>query len=134
LEKHLKSLAQYRAENRPEATAHGARRPATRGLLKRRLGHGLATQPNGATGLRGLLQRARDGAVACSPAARRWQGVAGDLEGVTGKVPGKEERAGVHRNGGSTVRRRKQRRAAVFVGGEGAPVGVGSCSTGEARG
>jgi hypothetical protein len=54
----------------------------------------------------------------------RWrQGVAEDLEGVTGKVPYKEERAGAHRNGGSTMRRCKRRRAAVFVGGEGAPVG-----------
>jgi hypothetical protein len=40
-----------------------------------------------------------------------------------GKVPGKEERAGAHRNDGSTVRRCKRRRAAAFVGGEGAPVG-----------
>jgi hypothetical protein len=55
--------------------------------------------------------------------ARRRQGVCGDLEGVTGKVPDKEERAGSHRNGGSTVRRCKRRRAATFVGGEGAPVG-----------
>jgi hypothetical protein len=55
--------------------------------------------------------------------ARRWQGVAGDLEGVAGKVPGKEERAGAHRNGGSTVRQRKRRRAAAFISGEGAPVG-----------
>jgi hypothetical protein len=38
-------------------------------------------------------------------------------------VPGKEERAGAHRNGGSTVRQRKRRRAAAFIGGEGAPVG-----------
>jgi hypothetical protein len=45
--------------NWPEARAHGARRPATRGRLKHQLGHGLATQPSGATGLRGLLQRAR---------------------------------------------------------------------------
>jgi hypothetical protein len=35
---------------------------------------------------------------------------------------GKEERAGAHRNGGSTVRRCKRRRAAAFVGGEGPPV------------
>jgi hypothetical protein len=55
--------------------------------------------------------------------ARRWQGAAGDLEGVMGKVPGKEEKAGAHRDGGSTVRQRKRRRAAAFVGGEGAPVG-----------
>jgi hypothetical protein len=57
--------------------------------------------------------------------ARRRQGVAGDLEGVTGKVPGKEERAGAHRNGGLTVRRCQRRRAAAFVGGEGAPVVAG---------
>jgi hypothetical protein len=58
-----------------------------------------------------------------STVARRRQGVAGDLEGVTGKVPGKKERVGAHRNGGSTVRRCKQHRAAAFIGGEGAPVG-----------
>jgi hypothetical protein len=73
-----------------------------------------------------------------SAVARRRQGVARDLEEVTGKVLGKEERTGAHRNGGSTVRRRKQRRAAAFVGGRGlwwvATAGVGSCSTGEARG
>jgi hypothetical protein len=40
-------------------------------------------------------------------------------------VSGKEERAGAHRNGGSTVRRCKRRRAAAFVGGEGAPVVAG---------
>jgi hypothetical protein len=38
-------------------------------------------------------------------------------------VPGRKERAGAHRNDGSTVRRRKWRRAAAFVGGEGAPLG-----------
>jgi hypothetical protein len=38
-------------------------------------------------------------------------------------VPGKEERAGAHRNGGSTVRRRKRRRVVAFVSGEGAPMG-----------
>jgi hypothetical protein len=43
--------------------------------------------------------------------------------GVTGKMSGKEERAGVHRNDESTVRRRKRCRTAAFVGGEGAPVG-----------
>jgi hypothetical protein len=30
--------------------------------------------------------------------ATAWQGVAGDLEGATGKVSGKEERAGTHRS------------------------------------
>jgi hypothetical protein len=38
-------------------------------------------------------------------------------------VPGKEERAGAHRNGGSTVRRCKRCWAVAFIGGEGAPVG-----------
>jgi hypothetical protein len=113
-------------QNRPEATAHGAWRPATRGRPKSRLGHGLAAQLSGATGPRGLLQRARAGAVTTHrlhagrrggvltgglAVARRWQGVAGDLEGVTGKVPGKEERAG----------------KAAFTGGEGAPVVVVGC-------
>jgi hypothetical protein len=60
-----------------------------------------------------------------SAVARRRQGITGDLEGVTGKVLGKEERIGAHRNGGSTVRRYQQRRAATFVGGEGAPVVTG---------
>jgi hypothetical protein len=62
-----------------------------------------------------------------SAGAGRWQGVVGDLEGATGKVPGKDERAGAHRNGGSTVRRRKQRQAAVFNGGGVAPVVVDVC-------
>jgi hypothetical protein len=127
--------------NRPEATAHGAWRPATRDRPKSWLGHGLAAQPNGTTGLRGLLQRAsaaRAGAVITrrpragrrssvlaggSAVARRWQGVAGDLEGVTGKVAGKEERAGAHQNGGSTVRREESSGTAAFADGEGALVG-----------
>jgi hypothetical protein len=57
--------------------------------------------------------------------ARRRQGVAGDLEGVTGKVSGKEERTEAHRNGGSTMRRCQRRRAAAFIGGEGSPVAAG---------
>jgi hypothetical protein len=61
--------------------------------------------------------------VACSSVAQWWQGVAGDLKLVNGKVPGKEERAGAHRNDGSMVRWCKRRQAAAFVGGEGAPVG-----------
>jgi hypothetical protein len=60
--------------------------------------------------------------VARSSAARRRQGVAEDLEGATGEVQGKEEGAGAHRNGGSTARRRKWRRAAVFNSGGVAPV------------
>jgi hypothetical protein len=63
-----------------------------------------------------------------SAVARRRQGVAGDLEGVMRKAPDEEERAGAHRNGGLTVRRRKWRRAAAFVSGEDAPVdGDGGC-------
>jgi hypothetical protein len=60
-----------------------------------------------------------------SALAQRRQGDAGDLEGNSGKVPGKEERAGAHRNGGSTVRRCKWRWATAFVDGEGAPVVAG---------
>jgi hypothetical protein len=71
--------------------------------------------------------RAQGGAVACSPAARRRQGVAGDLEGGTGKVPGKEERAGAHWNGGSTARREESSGTAAFTDGEGAPVVVVEC-------
>jgi hypothetical protein len=54
--------------------------------------------------------------------ASQQQGVAGDLERGTGEVSGKEERAGVHRNGVPTVRRRKRRRAAAFNDGGVAPV------------
>jgi hypothetical protein len=60
--------------------------------------------------------------VARLSVASRQQGVAGDLEGGTGEVLGKEERAGAHRNGVPTVRRRKRRRAAVFNDGRVAPV------------
>jgi hypothetical protein len=56
--------------------------------------------------------------------ARRRQGVARDLEGATGEVPGKKERAGAHRNGGSTARRRKRHQAAVFNDGGISPVVV----------
>jgi hypothetical protein len=52
-----------------------------------------------------------------SAAASRRQGVAGDLDGAIGEVPGKEEEAGAHWSGGLTVRWRKWRRAAVFNGG-----------------
>jgi hypothetical protein len=52
------------------------------------------------------------------------QGVAGDLEGATGEVPGKEEGAGAHRSSGPTARRPKRRRTVVFNGGGEAPVVV----------
>jgi hypothetical protein len=99
----IKSPAQYQTRNRPEATAHRARRPAIRGRPKSWLSHGLAAQPSEANGLRGPLQHARAGAVTTrrpragwhggvltggSAVAQRRQGVAGDLEGATGKVPG----------------------------------------------
>jgi hypothetical protein len=55
----------------------------------------------------------------------RWrQGVGGDLEGSIGEVPGKEERAGAHRNGVPTVRRHKRHWAAAFNDGGVAPVVV----------
>jgi hypothetical protein len=102
------------------------------GRPKSRLGHGLVAQPSMATGLRTLLQRARVGRrggmlAGGSAVARRRQGVARDLEGVTGKVPGKEERAGAHRNGGSTARLEESSETAAFAGGEGAPVVVVEC-------
>jgi hypothetical protein len=83
--------------------------------------------------------RRRGGVLAGgSVVARQWQGVSEDLEGVTGKAPSKEERTEAHRNGGSTMRRCQQRRAAAFIGGEGlrwSPVWLRrSCSSGEARG
>jgi hypothetical protein len=55
--------------------------------------------------------------VGGSAVARRRQGGAEDLEGATGEASGKEERAGAHRNGVSTVRRSKRRRVAAFKGG-----------------
>jgi hypothetical protein len=55
---------------------------------------------------------------------RRRQGVAGDLEGGTGEVPGKEEGAEAHQSGVPMVRRRKRYRAAAFNGGGVAPVVV----------
>jgi hypothetical protein len=54
----------------------------------------------------------------------QWQDLAGDLEGATGKVPSKEERAGAHQNGVPTLRRRKWCQAATFNGGGIAPVVV----------
>jgi hypothetical protein len=99
-----------------------------RGRLKSRLGHGLAAQPSGANGLRGPRAGRRGGMLTGGSAvSRRRQGVAGDLEGVTGKVSGKEERAGAHWNGGSTAMREESSGTAAFAGGEGAPVVVVEC-------
>jgi hypothetical protein len=50
--------------------------------------------------MRGLRQRARRARGTARWRAHRRQGVAGDLEGATGEVPGKEEGAGAHQNGG----------------------------------
>jgi hypothetical protein len=105
--------------------------------LKSQLGHGLAAQPSGENGMRGPLQLVRANVITThrphvgrrggtltggSAVARRRQSVARDLEGGTGEVPGKEERAGAHRNGVPTVRRCKRHRAAAFSGGGVAPV------------
>jgi hypothetical protein len=57
--------------------------------------------------------------------ARRRQGVAGDLEGGHEEGAGQGGEGRAHRNGGSTVRQCKRRRAAKFVSGEGAPVVTG---------
>jgi hypothetical protein len=47
--------------------------------------------------------------------ASRWQGVAGELMGTTGRAPGKEGAGGAHRGGGVTTGRRggSVRRCAV---------------------
>jgi hypothetical protein len=67
----------------------------------------------------------RGGALAGDSAvARRRQGVVRDLEGATGKVPGKEEGAEAHQSGVLTVRRCKRCRATAFNGGGVAPVVV----------
>jgi hypothetical protein len=91
-----------------------------RGRPKSRLGHGLAAQPSGANGLRGGVL------TGGSAVAQRREGVAGDLEGATGKVSGKEERVGVPQNGESTTRREESSGTAAFAG-EGAPVVVVEC-------
>jgi hypothetical protein len=66
---------------------------------------------------------AQNSTVVRSPVAQ-WQDLAGDLEGATGEVPSKEERAGAHQNGVPTLRRRKWCQAAAFNGGGIAPVVV----------
>jgi hypothetical protein len=50
-------------------------------------------------------------------AASRRQGATGELVGATGRTPGREEGAGAHQKGGSTVRRCKRHRVVVFNGG-----------------
>jgi hypothetical protein len=98
----------------PRPGSPAQRATALRGLLCARAAPAVARSPH--AGRRG-------GVLAGGSTVARWrQGIAGDLEGVTGKVPGTEERTTAHRNGGSTVRRCQRRRAAAFVGGEGAPV------------
>jgi hypothetical protein len=54
--------------------------------------------------------------------ARQRQGVAGDLEGATRRVPGKESGDGAHRGGRATVGRREVAGAAAFNGGRVAPM------------
>jgi hypothetical protein len=106
-----------------------------RGWSKHRLGHGLAVQPSRATVLHGLLQRAPvqspradhawDGAVACSPAARRWLNGGKVMPEISRGSRGRcrARRRGQGRTG--TVRRCKWRWATAFVDGEGAPVVAG---------
>jgi hypothetical protein len=69
------------------------------------------------------VDHAQNSMVVRSPVARR-QDLAGDLEGATGEVSSKEERAGAHQNGVPTLRRRKWCQAAAFNGGGIAPVVV----------
>jgi hypothetical protein len=102
---------------RPGGPAQRGKRPV-RPAATRTLSVGAVTTHRPRAGWRGGVL------AGGSVVARRQQGVARDLEGATGKVPSKEERAGAHRNGGSTVRRRKRRWAAMFNGGGVAPVVV----------
>jgi hypothetical protein len=55
-------------------------------------------------------------------AAHRWKGAAGKHQWDPGVAPSKEEGAGAHQRGESTVRRCKQLWAAAFYGSGGAPV------------
>jgi hypothetical protein len=91
---------------------------------------GLAQRGKTACAARGNTRAGRRGGALAdgSAAASRRQGVVGDLEGATGEVPGKEEGAGAHQNCGPMVRRRKQRRVAVFNGSGVAPVVVDECA------
>jgi hypothetical protein len=138
--------------NRPEATAHEARRSATRDRPKSQLGHGLAAQPNGENSLRGPLQRApvrsprtyrvRDGAVPRSPAARRWLDGGKMLSASTGGVPGRRrarraetgltEEVGRRWGGGKWPARRRSM-AAGSLRWSSTRV-AGSCSSRETRG
>jgi hypothetical protein len=95
-------------------------------VVGRKASWATAWQPSPAGQTAGAPRAGRRGGVLAggSAVARRWQGVAGDLEGAMGKVPSKEERTGAHRNSGLTVRRHKRRQAAVFNGGGAAPVVV----------
>jgi hypothetical protein len=110
----------------------GAWRLATRSRPKQPRGRSLAARPSWENGPRGPRQsrarrcglRAWDITVARSSVTRRRQGVAGDLEGDIGEVPGKEEGAEAHRSGVLMVRRREWRRVAAFNGGGVAPVVV----------
>jgi hypothetical protein len=106
------------------------------GRPKSRLGHGLTAQRGirparpAATRTRRLragvvtTNRPRVGRCGGSAVSRRRQGVAGEHWWGPGVAPGKEERVGAHRNGGSTARWRKRCQAAVFNGGGVAPVVV----------
>jgi hypothetical protein len=102
---------------RPDDSAQRGKRPAGPAAMRaRRTCADMVTTRRPHAGLRG-------GALAGeSVVAQRSQGVAGDLELVTGELPGKEERAGAHQNGVPTVRRRKRHRAVAFNGGGVAPV------------
>jgi hypothetical protein len=126
IRKTIKSPAQYRAETGPrlQPIGHG-------GLLHRSAEKPVGPRPGSPAqwGTRPAWPAATRGGVlaGCSAVARRQQGVAGDLEGVTGKVPGKQEGAGAHRNGGSTVRREESSVTVAFASGEGAPVVMVEC-------
>jgi hypothetical protein len=60
-------------------------------------------------------------------AVSRCKGAIGELAGATWRMPGKEEGAGAHQKGESTVRQCKRHRAAVFNGDGVALVVIDEC-------
>jgi hypothetical protein len=132
IRKTIKSMAQYRAEIGPRLQPSG--RDSLPHAVGRKAGWATAWQPSpagqpaGAVTTRRPREGRRGGVLAGGSAvARRRQGVVGDLEGGTGKVLGKEERVGAHRNDVSMARREESSGTAAFTGGEGAPVVVVEC-------
>jgi hypothetical protein len=120
---------------RPEAIAHVARWPATRGWASAWRPGPAETWPaarercvcveraSGAdTARSSRVQRCIGALTGSSVAAGRWQGAAGELARDIGRVPSKAVRGGAHPSGAATERWWRMLRAAAFTGGEVAPV------------